>query len=299
MSKVTVTFIDEATSEPFATVDLPPADLPETFELETTLHLGNAEWSVVSAEPQTRAEYTRSGKLTLRLRRIEMVNPADLLFSLPSICDRIPGLGDTPLAGDELALAEDDWRQFEFVSRAFAAEADSEIASIRAIHEQDRTGSGWRRIHVRKRPDPPIASDLTLADIDRAFGGVTFRGVAYHGAGTRIASGFSFDAGGFRCYGIEEGGKVTVLGIAEVAGGASAEGLARLAREVDLDLVHWCRCARVGWDEPLFAELLVLGLPEAAQRVVRRNPRAADPGYLSRTLRSRQGCQEPKTRIGS
>jgi hypothetical protein len=256
MTNVNVTLIDDETSEPMATAALPTTNLPETFEIETTLHLGDADWSVVSANPPTREGYARSGKLTLRLRRIRMVNPSELLFSLPSLCDRIAGLGDNPLAGGELALAEDDWRQVELVSRSFAAEADAEIASIRTVHDQENTGSGWRRIHVRKRPDPPIISTLTLGDVDRAFGGVRFRGVTYNGASTLIASGFSFEAGGLQAYGLQEGGKVTVFGIAHAGEEAPVEAVAQIAREFDLHLVNWCRCARAEWDEPLFRELL-------------------------------------------
>ena len=258
--KVKVTFIDAATSEPFATVEMPPADLPETFEIETTLHLGDADWSVVSAEPRTRREYSKSGKLTLRLHRIEKVDLSDLLYSLPSICDRIPGLGNEPLSGGECILAEDDWRQLELVSRAFAAESDAEIASIRAIHENESASAGWKKIHVRKRPDPPIASSLSLKDIERAFGGLTFRGVTYFGAKSLIASGFSFQmAEELRCYGNEEAGKVTVLGIVQELPetlGRSADALAEIAREFDLDLVHWNRCVRVSCDDLQFRQLL-------------------------------------------
>jgi hypothetical protein len=53
-----------------ATIDLSIANLPETFELETTLHLGDNEWTVVSAEPRTKREFASSGKLILRLRKI-------------------------------------------------------------------------------------------------------------------------------------------------------------------------------------------------------------------------------------
>ena len=159
-STVSVTLIDDAASSTMATVDLPIANLPETFELETTLHLGDNEWTVVSAEPRTKLEFASSGKLILRLRKIEMVDLSDLLYSLPSICDRLPEVADTAPGPDDLILAEDDSRQFELVSRAFAGDADAEIAAIRAIHEQERAGIGWKEIHVRKRPDPPIASML-------------------------------------------------------------------------------------------------------------------------------------------
>jgi hypothetical protein len=38
---------------------MPPDDLPESFEIDTTLHLGDSNWSVVHAEPQTKAEFTK------------------------------------------------------------------------------------------------------------------------------------------------------------------------------------------------------------------------------------------------
>jgi hypothetical protein len=261
--KVTVTLIDDATGAAFGVTEMPANDIPESFELETTLHLDDADWSVVAAEPRTRSECSRSGSLTLRLRKIEKVDPRNILFSLPSICDRLPGIGSGPLAGDECILAEDDWRQFELVSRQFAAECDEEIAAIRRIHEQARAEVGWREIHVRRRPDPPISAPLTLEDIDRAFGGgVEFRGVGYRGARSPIVSGYSFrGADGLECYGVQEGGRVTVLGIAQQTPdpppARSADALAEIAREFELTLVHWCRCGRVSWDDPLFRRLLL------------------------------------------
>lgn len=122
---------------------------------------------------------------------------------------------------------------------------------------------GWRKIHVRSRPDPPIAGSLTRQHLNRAFGGaVAFRGVSYRGAGSPIVSGYSFRAAdGLECYGIDEGGRVAVLGIVhdspESPPVQSADALARIAREFDFDLVHWCRCARVSWESPLFRHLLL------------------------------------------
>ena len=72
-----------------------------------------------------------------------------------------------------------------------------------------------------------------------------------------IVSGFSFRAGDLECYGIEEDGVVSVLGIAQETGeGEVVEGLARLAHDFDLELIQWCRCARAEWDDPLFGQLL-------------------------------------------
>jgi hypothetical protein len=166
-----VTLIDDATGAGFTTTEMPPAKLPETFEIATTMHLGDADWSVVHAEPRTKPEFTKSGSLTLRLRRIEKADPSEILFGLPSICDRLAAVGNCALAGDECILHEDDWRQFELVSRQFATESDAEIEAIRRIHELESADIGWRAIHGRRRTDPPIAAALTRGDIDRAFEG--------------------------------------------------------------------------------------------------------------------------------
>lgn len=259
---VSVTLIDDATGSVFATSDMPPTDLPETFALETTLHIGDVDWSVVDAAPPTKAEFSKSRKLTLRLRRVEKVDLSKILFSLPSICDRIPAVGGGPLTTDDLILAEDDWRQFEVVSLKLAEETDAEIAAIRHIQEHEKAEVGWRKLHVRRGPDPPIRGDLTLNDVDQAFGGgVTFHGVSYHGADSRIASGYSMRASdGLRCYGTEDGGRVTVLGIVRDVTPSppsrSADALTKLARAFDLELVHWCRCERASPDEPLFRQLI-------------------------------------------
>jgi hypothetical protein len=133
--------------------------------IETTLHIGDADWSVVHAEPRTRAEYSKAGSLTLRLRRVEKIDPRDILFSLPSICDRLAELGARALSGEEYILAEDDRRQFELVSRQFADECDAEIAAIRGVHEEASAQVGWREIHFRRRPDPPTSAALPLEDL--------------------------------------------------------------------------------------------------------------------------------------
>ena len=98
--KVKVTFIDDATGVVFATSKMPPANLAESFEVETTLHLGDGNWSVIRAEPPTRKEYTRSGTLTLRLRKIEEVAAESLHFSQLDI---------TECFDDNVNLGVDDW----------------------------------------------------------------------------------------------------------------------------------------------------------------------------------------------
>lgn len=260
-SKVTVTFIDDATGESFGVTAMPPTELPESFELDTTLHLGSENWSVVEARPKTRAEFAKTTTLTLRLRRIEMVDPKTILFSLPSLCDSIPGIGDLPLIGNEFILAEDDWRQFELISNSLARDVDDEIEKIRAIHENAAAKVGWREIHVRTKPEAPLDCQVTLSDLAVALNATAASvGVTYHGAQSPIIDGYAFRLNGLTVYGVAPENRVQVNAIDRYSQSLPESGsiarLQLLAKDLDLDLVYWCRCARIRPGDSLFVSLL-------------------------------------------
>jgi hypothetical protein len=98
--KVRVTLIDDATDVAIATTDMFPTDLPESFDIETTLQIGDADWFVIHAEPQTREQYSKSGALTLRLRQVEMVATDTIQFSQLDMTERYD---------DNFRLGEDEW----------------------------------------------------------------------------------------------------------------------------------------------------------------------------------------------
>lgn len=261
---VTVTFIHHDSGDEMGVAELDAAQLPETFALQTKMHLGEEDWTVEAADPRTREECARTGKLTLRLRRVMQLPADDILFSLPSICDAIPAPGKRPVSGGDLLLAEDDWRQFELVSSSLAADMEHELAAVRRIHEEERVGSGWRTLHVRRTPVLPIAPGIPLADVLEALGVApsAVEGVAFEGMPTRIAGGGSFTApDGQRFYVLVGPAQaVVVLGIAQPTRAGSLSGslpaLESLCRRHQLELVHWCLCARAQPGTPLFAKLL-------------------------------------------
>ena len=262
-TKVKVTFIDDATGQAFAATEMPPVDLPESFDFDTTMHLGSEDWNVIDAQPRTRLEYAKSKKLVLRLRRIEKFNSANILYSLPSICDAIPGVGNRPLVGNEFLLAEDDWRQFEFVSHSLAEDVDTELLSIRKIHESAFVqGSGWREIHVRRTPVSPLQCDLTLVDLAAALKvpATSAVGITYRGAQSQIEDGYAFITSEVNVYGIVPNGNVAVIAFDQYSAKSPQSDtigrLKALALQLELDLVYWCRCARVLPDDRLFTQLL-------------------------------------------
>jgi hypothetical protein len=260
-NKITVTFINDATNETIGVTQIPPKDLPESFALETTMQLGDSSWVVADAIPKTRVEFSKSKKLTLRLNQVLTVDPQTLLASLPTICDYIPGLGNEALTGQELVLHEDDWQQFEFVSKQLVAETDQEIESIRQIYANESVGVGFRKLHVRKLIQKSIVCDLTLSDIQDFLGiQAISSGVTYQRATSQIEAGFSITApDGLRLYGLTQNGMISVLAIAEEvlehAPEQSIIALQSLAAKFDLELLHWSTCGRASGTGPDFRRL--------------------------------------------
>jgi hypothetical protein len=260
--KIAVTFIDAATEESIGITHIPAADLPISFERDTTIHLSGADWQVINARPKTRAQYTKSQTLILWIRQIQTIDPRDILYSLPSICDVVPDLNDRSFSGHELTIAEDDWRQFELISHQFADKVDKEIAKIQSIHEHAAEGVGWRSIHIRTKPEIPILGNITLTHLAKMLKvSAKSTGITYDGSQSPIADGYSFKLNDdFAVYGVAPNGKVRAIAFGQNSNVSpdreSIDAIAQLARKLNLDLVHWCRCLRVAPDDPEFVSLL-------------------------------------------
>ena len=259
---IEVTFIDELTDESLGVTHIPANNLPDLFERDTIINLSGADWNVLNARPKTRAQYTKSQQLILWIRRIEQINPNEILYSLPSICALVPAVNSRSLSGSELILAEDDWRQFELISNQVADKVDKEIAKIKYIHEHAADGVGWREMHLRKKPELPIASNMALTYLASMLKVTTKSpGITYDGAQSPISDGYSLILNDdFAVYGLAPKGKVQVIAIGQDANIAPNAGsidlLQQLARKFNLDLVHWCRCLRINSDDPSFRSLL-------------------------------------------
>ncbi len=259
---IEVTFIDASTGKSIGVTHIPAVDLPESFERDTTIYLSNADWKVINARPKTRAQYSKSQTLILWLDRTPHKNPHDILYSLPSICEVVPDLNNQPLAGQELTIAEDDWRQFELISHQLADKVDREIAKIQLICENATTGVGWREIHIRSKPVIPIVKNIALTHLATMLQvSAKSTGITYHGSPSPIADGYSFLLNDdFSVYGVAAAGKVQVIAIGQdanvSASSASIDRLQQLASKFNLDLVYWCRCVRVSPNDPLFRSLL-------------------------------------------
>lgn len=253
---ISVEFIDADTGKTFARSDLPAGQLPESFAVETTLHLGADPWLVERAEPLTAAEFVLAGRLTLTVRRVRSVPAEEVLYSLPTICDALPVVGPAVAPGAGLALHEDDWRQVELASRSRAASVNAELDAIRYVYERygqrDAAGRvvGFRSIHIRSigplvEPFPWRQLRGLLPESLHEYEGVSFRGST-----GLVVDSFAVGLGSLSWYGVDKGGDVAVLGLhfAAAGGPVPAAWIEPIMRAFDLVVVDWCRGAAVEAD---------------------------------------------------
>jgi hypothetical protein len=240
--EIHVSFVDARTGAVVGETKLESTALPESFHAETTFSLGETEWSVVSADPATRAGYEVAGLVVIRLHPIERIDPKKILFSLPTINDELPTSDGPPVDGSELVLAEDDWRQCELVVRDHRSEIEDELEMIRKIHESERAGVGFRNLHVRTAVTVPLPfAKISLADVRAlAPGGIQTR-LCFRGMPRSISEGFAIQRGdGTWLYGITAGIGVKVLGV-HPAFPKDPGDLGAFAVARGLLLVDWCR----------------------------------------------------------
>ena len=192
---IRVQFIESGQENAFAASEVPIEQLPDTFEINTTLSIAGDEWSVVSAVPPRKAEFRKTGSLIITLAKYEVtqIDPAKILYSLPTISSDLPGVEAADSLENVLVVYEDDWRQFEFLSVRLENEIRQELEDILNIYQTQHDGSGFKQLHVRRRVDIPLPEkSLSLAELDNVFSlEKTYDGIAFSNAAATVVNGFA------------------------------------------------------------------------------------------------------------
>ncbi|HEY7087993.1 MAG TPA: hypothetical protein VH518_07880 [Tepidisphaeraceae bacterium] len=249
---IEVYFHDASSGELFRKSRMPIERLPQSFEPQTTLHLGETDWDVVQARPMTSTEFRRSGKLILIVRQVKIqhADPREMLFSLPTIADELPAVEEasSKLGRNIIEIHEDDWRQVEWVHASFRDRIEEELAQIREIHDRDGDGPGFRRVHVRKAiPAPLEPAEIRLEQLRQALGDKTtsLDGLAYAGVAGVVKDGFALRLiSSLEIWGTSLDGNVRAacFGSARLNNVPQPDvrNLADFAAQHDLLLVDWC-----------------------------------------------------------
>lgn len=258
---VAVSLVDEATGDTLATSHIPIAQLPDTFALDTTLDVAGQKYVVVRADPLSKADFARDRKLTLHLRKVESVNPEDILFSLPTLCGAaLPDTAPGKSPGGVVVLHEDDWRQVEMVSLTHAAAISAELADIQAIltgHAGPR--GGWKKLHVRDRITSPLPASLTWKHLLSRLGRTDPLGAIAVGDPRSLVRGAVAASmrNGAVIWGVERNGALTALCLQNgwLASPTTVVTLKRVADELGLAIVDWCRCRVYAQGNPIGGSL--------------------------------------------
>lgn len=255
ISTIETLFIDASTGQAIGQADMPIERLPQSFERETTMHIGNEDWTVSKAEPMTAEEFGQTGKLVLTLRKIIRMSPKDILFSLPTLCNEIPALlsDSTKRGKDVLELHEDDWRQIEFVSVSHRDSIDFELAKIRSIYQEASIDTGrflaFKTLHVREQINTPLHDGIPLSEFTKFFPSVLQKqceGVSFQQDDRLVDGGFAFQAFPVLLYGQHTGGIIKILGIRVVERAPEdnkdiVHFLQNFMSTYNLYLIDWCR----------------------------------------------------------
>lgn len=237
---VTVEFIENGTTTPFAVSEVPIEQLPDTFELETDLEMKDQHWRVIQATPQNKEEFSKTEKLRIILDKVQMIDPQELLFSLPTINDEI---SETENVSTEnlFTIHEDDWRQWEFISKKYILELKQELEAVIEIYENHKVGIGFDKVHIRELiKQPLIDKSIKIEEFGQTLN-ITKKsdGFGFAGSG-KVKDSFAFQiAEGMTFYGQTNNDLITVLCVQN--NNNSIQIIEQIARKYEIVFVDWCK----------------------------------------------------------
>jgi len=180
--------------------------------------------------------------------KAQTIDPAAILFSLPTLCDALPPLAPPVerAPSGSFQLHEDDWRQIEFVGNGDRQAVERELAELRTFKKTNQAGVGWKNVFVRSgRPEAIRASRVGLRRLLDMSGGDSRLLFIETGEGSsEVRGGFAIPLGdGAFLYGFAFDGKVVSLSLQldrESSGGRNVR-ISKIERAFGLFVVDWYR----------------------------------------------------------
>lgn len=195
---------------------------------------------------------------------VKTIDPSQLLYSLPTICDRMAPLepAQKPPTSDDLAFHEDDWRQIEFVPLADSEYIAAKLADLRQFKTAHQSGPGWTSTYVR--PDHQTGFQTLALKFSDLCDAVSVKPRDLYifqsskESSQHVPGGFSFHFDGdLSLYGFQVNGIVYALGI-EMSPpkekNRNSDAIMTVLRQIRklsaLQIVDWYRCTAVPLDSP-------------------------------------------------
>lgn len=147
--------------------------------------------------------------------KIEMIDPNDILMTISTIENTLPGTNDQPKDSLDLEILEDDWRQLEFILRKHQNAINNEIDSINLIIKNESVEVGenmiaFKNIHVRKSIPKPLDEGIELSELQEIFSSFKTGSLSFSQYG-KANNGIYFSISDFQLYGLITDSKVTAF----------------------------------------------------------------------------------------
>lgn len=242
---IQVTFINNADNTVIGVAELSIDQLPDEFESATTMHLREENWQVEEAIPVYKKEFAQSGKLTLKMYKVEMVDPNELKFSLPTIANELPQLTDSTLFDDFTFTLpfEDDWLQVELLDKNFLPYIEQNLAAIAKIWNdyghQESDFTYFDQLHVRQALGEPQVS-VNFEQLKQLLAVTNVGSLQFPKQQGYVVNGFALKTNTAIYYGIVNNGVVCELAIS--TNNEQIEEVVELANKLGLVVVDWCSC---------------------------------------------------------
>lgn len=158
---INVTFVDAANDNIIGSTYLPLTELPKNFDEHSTLSLDQEEWSILEAIPASVDEISKTEELIVKVRKLNVLGNHKLLYSLPTLANRLPFMdSQSPFDDFVFEIQEDNWRIAEFLPYNDLLEIRQELQSISMIWENHREETSddyyaFNKIHVRSKIGAP------------------------------------------------------------------------------------------------------------------------------------------------
>lgn len=246
---IKVEFIDAEDGSTMGVSDVPIGQLPESFEVATTLNMNGEEWAIEEAIPAHSDDFKASGKLQLKMKKLGYINPKDILFSLPTIANELPATTEEKDTSDaNYAMVGDEWRQFEFLPFTSLNEIETDLRHVRAVRENynkpmSNGGTAYTKCHVRSIIGEPKLI-INFEHLQKTLGSSQVGSLKFSNPNAMIKHGFSLKTEHSTFYGIMEDGLVMHLGITEFTEHSGKE-IKTLVENLNLVFVDWINCQKL------------------------------------------------------
>jgi len=242
-NKIKVQFIDSLNGNVIGVSEMPPEQLPETFEIQTTMHLSDEDWSIEEAIPAHSKDFLQSRNLTLKMRKVEKMNPNDIWFTTPTISNEFPQTEPKTKETDfDISIHEDDYRQKEFLKIDSLPRIEEELKAIKEIWENHSKKSEeytfFKNCHTRKTIGLANLS-IDFNEIQNLLNSNSIGQVIINGE--ILSNGFGLTSENTTYFGTLNDGKVVELCILRWNEKTTNE-ILKINKEFDLLFVDWFNC---------------------------------------------------------